>query len=51
MQILSNTKTRQKYSLKSVHGIYSGAAPLGVETIEGVHKIFPNWVVRQGYGT
>lgn len=51
VQMLSNTKTREKYSLKSVQGIYSGAAPLGIETIEGVNKIFPKWLVRQGYGT
>ncbi|CAN8099762.1 unnamed protein product [Discula destructiva] len=50
VQLLSSPLIRDKYSLKSVHGIYSGAAPLGVETIEEVNKIFPTWKVRQGYG-
>lgn len=51
VHLLSSPNIRDSYSLKSVHGIYSGAAPLGVETIEGVHKIFPHWHVCQGYGT
>lgn len=51
VQILSNKAVREKYSLKSVTGLYSGAAPLGVETITEVNQIFPDWKVCQGYGT
>lgn len=50
VQLLSNTATRQNYSLKSVHTIYSGAAPLGVETVEEVKKLYPKWIICQGYG-
>lgn len=36
--------------LSSVRGISSGAAPLPVETIEGLRKRFPDAVVSEGYG-
>lgn len=39
-----------KYDLSSVRAIFTGAAPLGRETAEALWKIFPNWIIRQGYG-
>jgi acyl-coenzyme A synthetase/AMP-(fatty) acid ligase len=39
-----------KYDLSSVWSLFTGAAPLGEETAEDLHKIFPSWKIRQGYG-
>lgn len=40
----------KKYDLSSVHGCFTGAAPLGKETAEDLQGMFPAWDVRQGYG-
>jgi len=45
-----NRGTMDKYDLSSVRGIYTGAAPLGKETADDLQKIFPSWLIRQGYG-
>ncbi|KAL9119087.1 MAG: hypothetical protein Q9187_004358 [Circinaria calcarea] len=45
-----NKDTCAKYDLSSVKFIFSGAAPLGAETAEGLQKQYPEWIVRQGYG-
>ncbi|KAF2743311.1 phenylacetyl-CoA ligase-like protein [Sporormia fimetaria CBS 119925] len=45
-----NRDTLAKYDLSSVHAIITGAAPLGKETAEDLHKMYPKWVVRQAYG-
>jgi long-subunit acyl-CoA synthetase (AMP-forming) len=39
-----------KYDLSSVQSIFTGAAPLGAETAEELHRIYPMWLIRQGYG-
>ena len=41
----------RKYDLSSVKIVLSGGAPLAEETINGLLKQYPNWVVRQGYGS
>lgn len=40
----------KKYSLDSVRAVFSGAAPLGEETVQDLQKLFPKWRVMQGYG-
>ena len=45
-----NKTTLQKYDLRSVKSIFSGAAPLGAETLEDLQSQYPSWTVRQGYG-
>jgi long-subunit acyl-CoA synthetase (AMP-forming) len=40
----------RKYNLSSVRLVYSGAAPLGEETIEELLQIYPTWTVVQAYG-
>jgi acyl-coenzyme A synthetase/AMP-(fatty) acid ligase len=40
-----------KFDLSSVRFVYSGAAPLGEETVRELKKIYPSWTVAQGYGT
>lgn len=40
-----------KYDLSSVTGIFTGAAPLGKETAEDMVKQYPNWKIRQGFGS
>jgi acyl-CoA synthetase (AMP-forming)/AMP-acid ligase II len=45
-----NKTVLDKYDLSHVKGIFTGAAPLGKETAGDLNKIFPKWVVRQGYG-
>jgi ribosome assembly protein SQT1 len=39
-----------KFDLSSVTSIFTGAAPLGAEVAEDLHKIYPSWKIRQAYG-
>ncbi|KAJ5182630.1 Acyl-CoA ligase inpC [Penicillium capsulatum] len=39
-----------KYDLSSVTSLFTGAAPLGMETAADFQKLYPNVAVRQGYG-
>ena len=39
-----------KYDLSSVKAIFTGAAPLGMETANDLQKQYPKWYIRQGYG-
>lgn len=50
VQMLSHKAECQKYDLSSVRFIFSGAAPLGKETISGLNEIWPKWNICQGYG-
>ena len=45
-----NKELTQKYDLSCVTSVWTGAAPLGPETADAVCHIWPNWLVRQGYG-
>lgn len=51
--IIALTKNQaicSKYDLSSVKSLFTGAAPLGKETAEDLQKIYPSWMIRQGYG-
>ncbi|KAH7146892.1 hypothetical protein B0J13DRAFT_664595 [Dactylonectria estremocensis] len=50
IQMLSNRDLCSKYDLSSVRFAFSGAAPLGVETMQDILKVYPNWHLCQGYG-
>ncbi|KAK8102798.1 hypothetical protein PG984_015944, partial [Apiospora sp. TS-2023a] len=50
IQLLRNQPLCRKYDLSSVRYVYTGAAPLGIETHEDVVKSFPGWEIGQGYG-
>ncbi|EWZ28975.1 hypothetical protein FOZG_17274 [Fusarium oxysporum Fo47] len=50
IQMLSNRELCSRYDLSSVRFAFSGAAPLGVETMQEVLKVYPNWHLGQGYG-
>jgi acyl-CoA synthetase (AMP-forming)/AMP-acid ligase II len=39
-----------KYDLSSVETLFTGAAPLGPETAADFLKVWPNVLIRQGYG-
>lgn len=39
-----------KYDLSSVQTLFTGAAPLGMETAADFQKAYPNVLIRQGYG-
>lgn len=41
----------KKYNLDSVRVVFSGAAPLGEETMQDMLKLFPKWRIAQGYGS
>ncbi|KAL8857672.1 MAG: hypothetical protein Q9178_005837 [Gyalolechia marmorata] len=45
-----NKSKCDEYNLKSVRGLFTGAAPLGEETAEQFQKDYPAWQIRQGYG-
>lgn len=51
IQMLSHIELCRKYDLGSVRFLFSGAAPLGRETLEAILKVYPEWHVCQGYGT
>lgn len=48
--MLQNKETCAKYDLSSVRLVYSGAAPLGDETIRDFKKVYPTWTIAQAYG-
>ncbi|KAL8676653.1 MAG: hypothetical protein Q9186_006852 [Xanthomendoza sp. 1 TL-2023] len=48
--MVKNKPQCDKYDLSSVTGFFTGAAPLGEETAEELHKQYPPWNIRQGYG-
>ena len=51
--IILMTKNKQvmdKYDLNSVKVIFTGAAPLGEETANDLSRLYPHWLIRQGYG-
>ncbi|KXJ88360.1 phenylacetyl-ligase [Microdochium bolleyi] len=50
IRLLRTQEVCQKYDLSSVRFVYSGAAPLGDETIGDLKKIYPSWTIGQAYG-
>ncbi|KAH7185015.1 uncharacterized protein B0J16DRAFT_340773 [Fusarium flagelliforme] len=50
VQLLSSQDKCRKYDLSSVRLIFSGAAPLGSETIQKLLELYPKWRISQGYG-
>ena len=50
VQLLSSQDMCRKYDLSSVRLIFSGAAPLGSETIQKLLALDPKWRISQGYG-
>ncbi|KAK9442968.1 phenylacetyl-CoA ligase [Metarhizium brunneum] len=50
IHIITHRDTVSKYDLSSVRYVFSGAAPLGTEVIEGILKLYPSWSIGQGYG-
>lgn len=39
-----------KFDLRSVTEVFSGAAPLGAETYRTLQEQYPDWYIRNGYG-
>lgn len=50
IQLITNQQVVAKYNLDSVRCVFSGAAPLGIETQEAANKMYPKWKIGQGYG-
>ncbi|KAK4120124.1 acetyl-CoA synthetase-like protein [Parathielavia appendiculata] len=50
IRMLQSRHLCKKYNLSSVRLVYSGAAPLGKETIEELLQLYPTWTVVQAYG-
>lgn len=50
IQLITNKDLVAQYDLSSVRVVFSGAAPLGIEVIDDIKKMFPKWNVGQGYG-
>ncbi|KAL2689425.1 hypothetical protein Neosp_003479 [[Neocosmospora] mangrovei] len=50
IHMLSSQAECAKYDISSVRFIFSGAAPLGKETMEDLWKVWPSWRICQGYG-
>ena len=48
--MLSSKDDLKKYDLSSVRFLFTGAAPLGKETVQELLQLYPNWRVGQGYG-
>ncbi|KAF0639718.1 hypothetical protein FPSE5266_05425 [Fusarium pseudograminearum] len=49
VQMLNNAEKCKKYNLESLRFVYTGAAPLGQETVDSVRKMYPKWHIGQGY--
>lgn len=50
IQMLSGKDICKKYDLSSVRFVFSGAAPLGEETMAALEQLIPSCVVAQAYG-
>ncbi|GAB1737370.1 hypothetical protein NU219Hw_g1518t1 [Hortaea werneckii] len=50
LQMLRMRNICAKYDLSSVRFLFSGAAPLGEETIREFGRIYPKWTIAQAYG-
>ncbi|KAJ5089220.1 Acyl-CoA ligase inpC [Penicillium argentinense] len=50
INMLRSHETCSKYDLSSVRTLFTGAAPLGMETAADFQKIYPSVAIRQGYG-
>ncbi|KAF4555244.1 AMP-binding enzyme-like protein 3 [Elsinoe fawcettii] len=50
IQMLADPKTCAKYDLSSLRFMFSGAAPLGEETIRDLQTRYPTWKIGQAYG-
>jgi len=48
--MINNKAILEKYDLSSVWTALSGAAPLGIEPMMELQKMFPSWKLRQVYG-
>lgn len=48
--MVNNAEALRNYDLSSVTSIFTGAAPLGAETMEDLNRMYPSWLIRQGYG-
>lgn len=50
INMLRSQDVCSKFDLSSVKTLFTGAAPLGMETAADFQKIYPNILIRQGYG-
>ncbi|KAF4980212.1 hypothetical protein FZEAL_3723 [Fusarium zealandicum] len=50
IQMLSMQEVCRKYDLSSIEFVYTGAAPLGQETVDDLLALYPKWRLGQGYG-
>ncbi len=50
IRVLRTQEICKKYDLSSVRFLFTGAAPMGEETIQDLKKLYPKWKVGQGYG-
>lgn len=50
VQMAKNDTICRRYDLSSVRSIITGAAPLGAETATEIGRLYPHWLIRQGYG-
>ncbi|KAF5974698.1 phenylacetyl ligase [Fusarium coicis] len=50
IQMLDRRELCHKYDLSSVRFVYTGAAPLGKETVDDLLSLYPKWRLGQGYG-
>ncbi|PGH09791.1 hypothetical protein GX51_00478 [Blastomyces parvus] len=50
VSMVKNEALLNKYDLGSVRSIVTGAAPLGLETVEQLGRLQPSWSILQAYG-
>lgn len=50
VQMIGNKDLCSKHDLSSIRVVFSGAAPLGVEVVHRIRKMYPHWHIGQGYG-
>lgn len=48
--MLRNKDVCKQYDLSSLRIVFSGAAPLGDQTLRELREVYPQWIIGQGYG-
>ena len=50
MALFQNVTLMKNHNLSSIVDVVTGAAPMGPETLQKLHRLFPKWNILQGYG-
>lgn len=49
IRMVQSTDELRRYNLSSVRCLFTGAAPIGAETLLELRHVYPGWNIVQGY--